>query len=156
MRSARQLAFFADRLRSSRSLREYLDGFVRGEGLAAQAQIDQCFNFLRGAEYTFPQVLRALNDIADTLLGDGIVDYRVYAAQLQNLFLPGELRALDEFGVPIPLIQKASSQLVADDLDASLALLQRDAVSGQMGLSVFEGNMLRLGLGAEGGVLRQT
>ena len=85
------------------TIRDYLDGLVRKTGLEAQAEIDQCFNFLRGAEYTFPQVLRALNDVIDAVAGEGLANYRVYAAQLQNFFLPGELRALDEFGVPLPL-----------------------------------------------------
>ncbi len=146
IRTPKQLALFSDRLRRSGSMRGYLDGFVRDVGPAAQPQIDQCFNFLRGAEYTFAQVLRALNDIADVVLGEDVVNYRVYAAQLQNLFLPGELRALDEYGVPLPLVQRIAGRLDADDVDGARAALASPEAPSRLGLSGFEAELLKLGL----------
>lgn len=146
IRSARQLAMYANRLRISGSTREYLDGLVSNKGLAAQLEIDRCFNFMRGAEYTFPQVLRALNDVIDAVLGEGLVNYRVYAAELQNLFLPGELRALDEFGVPLPLIRRLADRLQIDDVEvARRQLMSPNADFGGV-LSAFESNLLVRGL----------
>jgi hypothetical protein len=146
IRSPRQLAHYANRLRVSISIRDYLNGFVTSTGLAAQPEIDRCFNFMRGAEYTFPQVLRALNDVIDAVVGEGVVNYRVYAAQLQNLFLPGELRALDEFGVPFPLIERLSAHLPADDVEASRRQLERPNPSIRNTLSSFEIDLLARGL----------
>lgn len=146
IRSAKQLALYANRLRMSNTVREYLDSFVTEKGLDAQPEIDRCFNFLRGAEYTFPQVLRAMNDVADAVIGDQ-ANYRVFAAQLQNLFLPGELRALDEYGVPLPLIRRLSRHLIADDIDASRRLLSSPPNAIRSILSPFERDLLARSLG---------
>jgi hypothetical protein len=146
IRSPEQLALYASRLWRSKSIREYLDGFVRSKGLEAQPEIDRCFNFMRGAEYTFPQVLRALNDVIDALVGEGVANYRVYAAELQNLFLPGELRALDEFGVPYPLIKRLSSYLPVDDVESSRRNLAVPSQSIIRALSAFEAELLKRGL----------
>lgn len=146
IRSPRQLAMFASRLRGSTSIRSFFDGLVSGTGLAAQPEIDRCFNFMRGAEYTFPQVLRALNDVIDAVIGEDQTNYRVYAAQLQNLFLPGELRALDEFGVPLPLVQRLSSHLPVDDVGASRRALEAPSNSVRQALSSFEVQLLARGI----------
>ncbi len=150
IKSARQLALFADRLRRSSSMRDYLDGLVSQFGLDAQYQIDRCFNFMRGAEHTFPQVLRAMNDVIDAVVGEGCANYRVYAAELQNLFLPGELRALDEFGVPFPLIKRLSSYLPINDASAARKLLASPDQRMRRALSDFEFNLLMRGLGSGG------
>ena len=147
IRSARQLAFYAFRLLQSSSLRNYMDGLVRGTGLPAQREIDLAFNFLRGAEYIFPQVLLAMNDIIDVVSGEGKVNYRAFAAQLQNLFLPGELRALDEFGVPLPLLRRLSPLFDSGDLDGSRRLLAAPTLPIRAALSGFEATLLARGLG---------
>ncbi|WP_334364940.1 DEAD/DEAH box helicase [Bradyrhizobium sp. AZCC 1578] len=146
IRSPRQLAMFANRLRTSGSIRSYFDGLVSKKGLEAQPEIDRCFNFMRGAEYTFPQVLRALNDVVDAVLGEDIANYRVYASQLQNLFLPGELRALDEFGVPLPLVQRLSRHLPVDDVGASRKALEVPSNPVRNSLSPFELQLLARGI----------
>lgn len=146
IRTPRQLALYANRFRMSSTVRDYLNGFVTKTGIEAQPEIDRCFNFMRGAEYTFPQVLRALNDVIDVVSGEDLVNYRVYAAQLQNLFLPGELRALDEFGVPLPLIRRLSIHLPVDDVEASRRALGSPSPAIQSTLSGFENELLRIGL----------
>jgi hypothetical protein len=146
IRTPRQLAMYASRLRTSPTIRIYLNRFVTKTGLEAQPEIDRCFNFMRGAEYTFPQVLRALNDVIDAVVGSDIVNYRVYAAELQNLFLPGELRVLDEFGVPFPLIQRLSRYLPVDDIEASRRELSSPSQRIRDTLSSFELQLLARGL----------
>ena len=143
MRSAKAVAHFANRLRKSSSMRDFLDFFVSSEGLQAQKEIDQCFNFIRGAEYTFPQVFRALNDIVDAVIGAGEVDYSVYAAQLQGLFIPGDLRTLDEYGVPIPIIQRLTGVLPSDDFDTARQLVVELSDDVRNRVSQFEARLLR-------------
>jgi hypothetical protein len=147
IRTPRQLATFANRLRVGGTIRAYLDGLVQNIGLDAQAEIDQCFNFLRGAEYTFPQVLRAFNDVIDAVAGEGLANYRVYAVELQNFFLPGELRSLDEFGVPLPLVQRISPYLPENDIGAARKALQTPGPQIRNALSAFELQLLARGLG---------
>jgi len=147
MRTPRTVAHFANRLRLSTSMRDFLERFVSSEGLAAQSEIDRCFNFLRGAEYTFPQVLRALNDVVDAVIGVGEVDYRVYAAQLQGLFIPGDLRALDEFGVPIPIVQELSDLLPVDDFESARALIEDLSGVRAARLRGFERQLLEVCIG---------
>jgi len=147
IRSANQLALYANRLRRNKSMRSYLESLVKNVGLDAQPEIDRCFNFIRGAEYTFPQVLRATNDVVDAVIGEGIADYRVYAAELQGLFLPGELRALDEYGVPIPLIRRLSRILPIDDVDASRRILEDPAGPITKMINPFEAKLIARGLG---------
>ena len=149
MRSARQTAFFASALRNAGAIRPFINRFVKETGLAAQPDIDRCFNFLRGAEYTFPQVLRALNDVIDALVGEGMVDYRVYAQQLQNLFMPSGLRTLDEFGVPIPLAQKLKLG-DAEDTFGTVREISIENSQSRNALSPFEIDLLNRGLSLEG------
>jgi hypothetical protein len=146
VRSPRQLAMYASRLRASKSIREFFDGLVRGAGADAQPDIDRCFNFMRGAEYTFPQVLRAVNDVLDIVAGEEVANYRVFASMLQNLFLPGSLRALDEFGVPLPLIQKTFEFLPEEDLGEARRQLTSPGENIRNRLDTFELELLARGL----------
>src|SRR5690606_25757784 len=114
-------------------------------GIQAQPDIDRCFNFLRGAEYTFPQILRALNDVIDALLGPGAVDYRVYAQQMQNLFLAEGARSLDEYGVPIPIIQKLHLT-VSENIQDILDDLRNPQSGSRRDLSPFESEILARGV----------
>lgn len=145
LRSARQVAHFANILRRSGAIRPFIDAFVKSTGIAAQPDIDRCFNFLRGAEYTFPQVLRALNDIVDALIGEGVADYRVYAQQLQNLFFPPGLRTLDEFGVPLPLSQKLRLSN-PEDTNATLREIGNANSQARGNLTALEISILERGL----------
>ena len=116
----------------------------RGE--AAQPEIDQALNFLRGAEFTFPQVLRALNDILDAVIEEGAAEYRAYAQQLQNLFLAPGLRGLDEFGVPIPLVAKLGLE-ATDDVRGLLRAVSSPDFAGRLKLSAFENELLSASVG---------
>jgi hypothetical protein len=147
IRSGNQLALYATRLRLHKTMRAYLDSLVKNSGLAAQPEIDKCFNFLRGAEYTFPQILRATNDVIDAIIGEGVADYSVYASELQNLFLPGELRALDEYGVPFPLIRRLSRSLPVNDIEASRQLLAAPPRKLRAMMTPFEIQLLARGIG---------
>jgi hypothetical protein len=148
MRSPRQVAYFASTLWKGGSIRKFMDSLVQGQGIDVQQSIDQCFNFLRGAEYTFPQVLRATNDVIDSFIEPGLVDYRVYAQHLQNLFMGDYVRTLDEYGAPIPLIQQLSLAGIGD-LDALVASLRDRGSSTRSGLSPLEAEILERGMALE-------
>ena len=148
IRSPRQLAYFANSLRLSGSIREFMNRFVRGKGLQAQRDIDLCFNFIRGSEYTFPQVIRALNDVIDSILGEGAIDYRVFAQQLQSLFMAPGTRTLDEFGIPIPLARKLQIS-DAEDISGTLHELSGGSAAARSNLSSFENEILNRGLSLE-------
>jgi hypothetical protein len=142
----RQLAFFANTLYGSETVRAYLETLVHKRGEAAQPEIDQALNFLRGAEFTFPQVLRALNDILDAVIEEGAAEYRAYAQQLQNLFLAPGLRGLDEFGVPIPLVAKLGLE-ATDDVRGLLRAVSSPDFAGRLKLSAFENELLSASVG---------
>lgn len=122
LRSPKQAAFFSVVLRREVTLRRFMDRLVRGKELAAQLDIDRCFNFLRGAEHTFPQLFRAMDDIINFVGGIGTCNYQVFAQQLQNYFSKNECRFLDEYGIPFPIAAKMelrefrTSRELIDDL----------------------------------------
>lgn len=122
LRSPKQAAFFSVVLRREVTLRRFMDRLVRGKELAAQLDIDRCFNFLRGAEHTFPQLFRAMDDIINFVGGTGTCNYQVFAQQLQNYFSKNECRFLDEYGIPFPIAAKMelrdfrTSRELIDDL----------------------------------------
>lgn len=118
LRSGRQAAFFCSVLsRFHGRIHPFLRELVKGLRLEAQTNIDLCFSFLRAAEYTFPQVLRAMDEVANaTLLVEG-VDYTAYAVALQNWFLPHGIRGLEELGVPTPIGLKVLPEGLGEDED---------------------------------------
>nr|WP_306235823.1 DEAD/DEAH box helicase [Bradyrhizobium sp. Bra64] len=145
MFSAEQAAYFSNSLRSAGNLSTFFARFVRSEGLAAQEPIDRCFNFLRGAEFTFPEVLKAVEDVVNSVRED-LVDYSFFARALQNWFLPGNLRTLEEFGIPLPLIQKLNRRLPEENPDEALEVVRQMASNGDADLSPLEIDILNTNL----------
>lgn len=147
LRSPRQAAYFAIALYQNRySMRNFFDQLVQEKGLAAQPQIDLCFNFLRAAEYTLPQILRALDDIASEVMPEAGVDYTAFATMLQNHFLPEGYRSLDELGVPIGITSKILDPRESDEIDPE-ALAERWEGQSFEQLSNFENDLLQISLG---------
>lgn len=142
VRSPDQCAFYCFRWANSGNLRDFMDSLVKFGGLEAQIEIDRAFNFLRGAEYSFPQVLRVLSDMLNLFEPNVGVEYRTYAGQLQNLFLPGDLRSLDEFGVPLPIVLKIQRELPTDAIEARKVL--EDSIPKFERLSEMEKHLVRL------------
>jgi hypothetical protein len=97
--------------------------------------IEAFFCFLRGSEFTFPNILLLLQDVLIDIGGHEMatfVDYTYFARELQNWFVPGSLRGLDEYGVPLPLIQKYQSDLPVYDVDLAVTQLQRMVGDGRI------------------------
>jgi hypothetical protein len=146
LRSPRQAAHFCSVLAQTRGhIGPFMRRLVNGEGLEAQKDIDLCFSFLRAAEYTLPQVLRAMNDVAEASLLIDRVDYSAYAVALQNWFLPHGIRGLEELGVPTPISLKLLPEglLPEEDPENALSRLPELATST---LNDTEKMILKLGL----------
>ena len=143
--TGRQATHFCNVLRRNAALRGYFDELVSGVNLEAQKDIDTCFNFLRGAEYTFPQILRCMNDVADAVIGVGKVDYRAYSQALQAYFLPPGIRTLDEFGIPIPIGRKLGISLDVD-LDNPDGIISDIQSRQHPDLTTVEDRLLNLGI----------
>ena len=52
------------------------------------------------------------------------LDYSFFARELQNWFLTGTLRGLDEYGVPLPLILKYENFIRQDTVDEAARRLR--------------------------------
>jgi hypothetical protein len=90
--------------------------------------VEDILDFLRfWASHTFPRLLIALDRIAAAVLTRHSLptgDFTVFAAQVENLFLPVPIVALEEYGLPRIVAMKLLDQLQPDgDLDATLGRL---------------------------------
>jgi hypothetical protein len=101
-----------------------------GDALDPDKAVEDTLDFLRNwASYHFPRFLMALSRIQQVVyaeLGLPAGDYSVFAAQIENYFLPAGIAALDEYGIPLQVGRKLIPLLGdAADLDAALAGLRR-------------------------------
>ena len=127
--SAKQFAHFANCFRRSKKINDTLNYIIsRSAGhFEPEKTVEDFFDFLKGAEYTFPNAFDVLNDILleyDDGRLDGVVEYSFFSTGLRNWFLSGVLKGLDEYGVPHPIIQKAESRLNHRDFDTAIAQLK--------------------------------
>ena len=118
VRSAKQFAFFANRMRQAATLRQFIEDVSGGTDL--DDKIDLTFNFLRGAEYSFVEPLKLLQAMVNSILGEGACDYSKFLADLSGWGLPGNTKALEELGVPAPVIQRVRDRIDIDDIDQAI------------------------------------
>lgn len=150
-RSARQLTQRIHRLRDAPSVRALVDDqstseYARERGLTATEIVDDVLDFLRGwATFNFPRLLMVLDRIAREVLsrrGRKTGDFSVFAANVENLFLPAPLLALEEYGLPRQAGVKMRAQ-VASDGDIDAALRQLATAAAPRHLHAFEAETLR-------------
>jgi len=132
--SARQLAFQVNRLRDGVSPRRLIEAeraneWRREQGHDLDRIIDDVLDFLRyWPGHEFPRLLGTTDRIQRSVLGRrGLPtgDYSVFGAQVESLFLPAPLSALEEYGVPIELAARLSTMLQPNgDLDDLLSRLR--------------------------------
>ena len=108
--SAKAAAFYANRLRIHQSLRSYFDSLVADRGeLERGPIIERGFSALAAFDYAIPKLLldmeALVNFHCETMGADG-VDYSYMAQSLDNLFCDHWVKALDEYGLPVPLGRK--------------------------------------------------
>jgi len=128
--SARQFALFATRLAANDTLKEFLASVANGDDV--DESLDLAFNFLKGAEYSFVDPLRLLEKLIHAALDDETVcDYSKFLAGLTSWGLPGHLKALEELGVPTPIIQKLIGHIDHDDIDNAIKQIRGFIGSGR-------------------------
>ena len=129
--SGRQLALRLSWLRDAPSAREYIAKVLASDRKVktVDAAVELALGFRRDwASFHVPRYLRALHAIQrEVLLRLGLThgDYTVYAASLENLFLPSEIVSLDEYGLPMEVGAKIRSGLaLGTGLDAAITSLR--------------------------------
>ncbi len=144
--SARQLAFRINQLRSRPYVREQIRSGIE-EGLEPDDAVEDVLEFTRNwAGFRFPRLLRALDRIQKEVfgrLGRRSGDYSFYAALVERQFLPPFYADLEEYGIPIQIMQKLQDELpdgaTLDELLESLRELEIDEEE----LAPFEAELLR-------------
>jgi hypothetical protein len=132
-RSASQLTFFLNDLRSKRTMKEFFRGYSRlytGEPSAK----DGIFRFLRACEYGLPQLFSVVELFAARLKRG--TDYTLFTAEMPRWFRPEVLKNLDEQGVPVQISERFYRE--GDSLAALIARLIEAAKSADHSLSDFE------------------
>ncbi len=121
VRSARQFAFLANKLRLSHTLNQFLDEVVPNDARVDDS-IDLAFNFIKGCEYTFAQPFELLERLVCAIKGDeAAADYSTFISNLVCLGLPGRTKSLEEVGVPAPIIYRIASRVDQQDLGQALS-----------------------------------
>jgi len=127
--SAKQLAYLVSRLQQRPTTADLIRE-QRSYATDPDKAVEDTLHFLRTwAGFHFPKLLQTLDRIQRDVLGRlGLPtgNYEAYATRVENFFLPAEIVALDEYGLPVELARKLGSRLESDgDLDATLAKLKR-------------------------------
>lgn len=152
--TASEAAFHANRLRVSGSLRVYFNGLTFGKNQPERKEaIEKGFRALIAFDYAVPKVLIDLESLVNhhcLELEIEAVNYSYMAQSLDNLFSHHWVKALDEYGVPIPLGRKLSflieDSFSLEDAIASVKAYCRSA-GGQTGLTMIERTLIEAALG---------
>lgn len=130
--SGAQLAFRIRQLQEARSTSNYVrvilerDNKVETPDEAVEAAMEFQRNW---AGFTFPRYLIALELIQKEVFGKRglpVGDYSAYAVLVEHLFLPSEIPAMEEYGLPTEVGRKLQRHLrLGEGLDAALASLRR-------------------------------
>lgn len=130
VRSARQFSLFATKLRASSTMKDFLTTIANGDDV--DESLDLAFNFLKGAEYSFVDVLKLLEALIQSILNDETAcDYSKFLADLTSWGLPGHLKALEELGVPAPIVQRLKSHIDHDNIDNAIDQIRQYMSDGR-------------------------
>lgn len=151
--SSGQLTMRIHMLRNAPSVRELVEAQLTSD-YAVQQQltptdvVDDTLDFLRTwATFNFPRLLIALDRIARIVLtrhGRPTGDFSVFAARVENLFLPAPLLALEEYGLPREAGQRLAGTVVGPEGDLDDSLRRLAALDPQAyHLHPFERELLR-------------
>lgn len=148
-RTARQLSYFINRLRSPFTVRSLVEeNWSWSQDKDWDVSTQQTLDFLRlWAGFHYPRLLRGLNRIQKDVFGRAGLkpgDYEFFASRVENLFLDPGITALDEYGIPFELARRIGSLVEgAGDLDATLDRVRQLDVASLKGFSAFETRLLR-------------
>lgn len=130
MFSGAQLAFRLNEMRRSETVQAFIEAILQNDNRihTPDEAVEAALLFQRNwASFAFPRFLRALDAIQREIfshLGESPGDYSYYASQVESLFLPAEIPALEEYGIPIQVGLKIRRFLsLGAGLDQTLASL---------------------------------
>lgn len=151
IRSARQLAFKINELRSRPTVRSLIESQLqymerREDGATADDAVQTILDFMRlWAGFHFPRLVTAVHRIQEHVLEERGLrpgDLMGYAHQVEGLFLGHALIGLEEYGLPTQVSRKlVIPRDMRDDLDATLEWLPR-LDRGALDLESFEEDLL--------------
>jgi hypothetical protein len=128
-----------------RSLTSFLRWFVRSfQGQDSfEIVLDRAFQFLSGCDFTFPNVIGAIESLAKHHLPAENINYSVYIARLENSFRPAWMKAADEFGIPLPLAERLAPYVPEDSsIDNAVGRLRSAFRQGIEGLDEVDQRIL--------------
>jgi hypothetical protein len=145
-KTASQLAAVTMSMRSQRTTREMIENQRRFWSDFDEAT-ERTLSLIRSwATFQLPRLLRVIGNIQrDVLTREGLPcgSYDYFAGQVENMFLDPGLTCVEEFGVPLDLARKISSELRSDDgIDGILSRMRSLDVSAQP-LTNFEKSLLQ-------------
>ncbi len=142
--SGAQLAFRLNEIRRARNVQAFIKEILNRDKNVDTADdaVEAAFLFQRNwATFAFPRYLTALDSIQRHVFAVQRMvpgDYSFYAFQVESLFLPPEITALEEYGIPIQVSSKIRDRLVLEEgLDRAIASIRRLSVE-MLDLSEFE------------------
>lgn len=129
--SGSQLAFRLNELRRANRVQEFINTILERDKriTTPDEAVEAAFLFQRNwASFAFPRYLGALDLIQREIfgrLGMEAGDYSFYGFQVENLFLPPELPALEEYGIPVQVGLKLRDGLaLGGGLDQTISSLR--------------------------------
>ncbi|MGC2077664.1 MAG: helicase-related protein [Xanthobacteraceae bacterium] len=144
-RTAPTLSWCLHQLSRSRSIASFLRWFVRTFQRQDSFEIvlDRAFQFLSGCDFTFPNVIGAIESLAKHHLPAENINYGVYIARLENSFRPAWMKAADEFGIPLPLAERLAPYVPEDSsIDNAVGRLRHAFRHGIDGLDEVDQRIL--------------
>ena len=138
--SSLQLATLINKLKYTIDINEWVESDTYE--LSIDDKIDKVLNFFKSvATFHFPKHLMVLHNIQDYVFRELKVEpgnYKVYANQVESLFLPFPIVLLEEFGLPIQVGMKLKHLFTdSGDIDQALNML-KDINTSDMSLDPFE------------------
>lgn len=131
--SAKQLPFFINQLRFSKTMKIFLTDYHTGYQGKEHGQ-DNIFKFLRACEYGLPQHMSLINIFVKKKCPDA--DYSLFTYDTSTWFRSAILKNLDEEGIPIQISERFFRP---NDTRASLMeKLRSSSQNPDSGLSAFE------------------
>jgi hypothetical protein len=133
VRTARQLAFYIDKLRKANTLEQFFSWHsanFRGK----PKEWDSVFRFLRACDYSLPEYFSAI--YAFVKQQHPRANYSFFVSSLARWFRPGVVKELEELGVPAQISERFAR---SDDSAAELVRRLREAaIKSDWRLSAFE------------------
>jgi hypothetical protein len=145
VRGARQLAAMILALQRKPSVRDFIEDQVKwSEGV--DDATTRALSFYRlWAEFHFPRLLRAIDNIQRDVLprrGRTPGNYQYFASQVQSMFLDPTFMMLEEIGIPFPLARKIAGLAGTNgDFDRAVAVLKQTDLGSQR-FTAFERELL--------------